>query len=411
MMELQNIQPNKRYLLAVSGGVDSMVMADLFLKQSLSFAVAHCNFNLRGHESDQDEALVKLWCEQHKIQFFTTKFNTTQVATEQSISIQECARKLRYDYFFELLDTQDFDFVATAHHQNDTIETVCFHFFRGTGIQGLTGIPAQTQQVLRPMLHVWKKEILDYAAQHAIPYRNDRSNDKNDYARNNLRNRILPFIEESFPQLQSNIASNIKRMKDVNEIYHKAIEQISKKVIQQRGRDFYIPIRKLKTLHPIETICYELIKPFGFRFEQGVELIKLMDRQTGSYIQNQTHQIIRNREFFIITAKEPHASDMILIDEGTERVEGADFILQIKKIESKKIQPHVDANSECIDASELCYPLILRNWKQGDYLFPLGLNKKKKSKCWNPIKKLFGSPVFDSIIGFDYKRRQATYYN
>ena len=377
-MELRHIHKEASYLLAVSGGIDSMVMADLFLQHSMNVQVVHCNFSLRGEESDMDQQLVQTWCNRHNIPFHVQRFNTADVAAQHSISIQEAARVLRYTYFNELLSLTSLDYVATAHHQDDTIETVFFHFLRGTGIKGMTGIPVSNEKIIRPLLHHSKKEIEAYAVLHSIEYRNDSSNKKEEYTRNKLRNTILPLIEESFPQLRQTMSKNINRFNEVNEIYQDAIEKMRRRLLEQRGQDYYIPIRKLQHVSPLQTITYELIKPFHFSFEQAIELIRLFDSHTGAYIQSHSHRIIRNREMLIITSIDTSASDMIIVNASSEEISCADFTVSFSRLAGPLDIRSKEKNVEWIDCQQLKYPLLLRKWRQGDYLYPLGMTKKKK---------------------------------
>jgi tRNA(Ile)-lysidine synthase len=359
-MELRNLKKEKTYLLAASGGIDSMVMADLFLKNGISFQIAHCNFSLRGEESDMDEQLVKDWCAANAIPYHTTKFDTALYATEHSLSIQESARVLRYDYFNQLLETHQLAQVATAHHLDDNIETVFFHFLRGTGIKGLTGIPALNGRIVRPLLHIPKEEIIAYATAHNIPYRNDSSNAKETYTRNKIRNTLLPLIEGHFPQVRQTLSSNIERFTEVNEIYQRSVETFRKKLTESRGKDFYIAIRKLKHVSPLHTITYELVKPYHFSFDQALELLRLKDSMTGSFIESQTHRIIRNRDHFIITEKAAELSEMILIEAAAEKVSCADFELTFKLTSEPSDLSLKTAFIEFIDAGGLKYPLLLR---------------------------------------------------
>ncbi len=377
-MELRHINKEARYLLAVSGGIDSMVMADLFRQNTLNFQVAHCNFCLRGEESDMDQQLVQDWCARHNIPFHFQRFNTADFATEHSLSIQEAARLLRYTYFNEILSLGSLEYVATAHHQDDNIETVFFHLLRGTGIKGLTGIPVSNERIIRPLLHISKKEIESYAVFNSILYRNDSSNKKEDYTRNKLRNIILPLIEDSFPQLRQTMSKNIVRFNEVNEIYQKAIDAMRAKLLEQRGQDYYIPIRKLKLVSPLQTVIYELIKPFHFSFEQAIELIRLFESHTGAFIQSHSHRIIRNRDMFVITSIDISASDMMLIDTSTEEISCADFSVWLKPMSGPLDIRSKEKNVEWVDRRLLKYPLLFRKWRQGDYLYPLGMTKKKK---------------------------------
>ena len=372
------VDSSKYYLLTVSSGIDSMVLAHLFLQQKICFAVAHCNFKLRDNEAELDQQLVEDLCEKHNITCHVTHFNTKEFAEENKLSIQEAARNLRYAFFEDLRIKHDFDFIVTAHHQDDNIETLLFHLFRGTGIKGLTGIPQQNKCIIRPLLSIPKQEIIDYAKSHNIAYRDDSSNVKNDYARNKIRNIILPIIEEAFPNTKQNMASTIHRLQDANELYTQSISHTSKKLIEQRGNDFFIPILKLFQSTPLQTITYELLKPFHFSYDQSAEVLKMKDSESGTYIQNELYRIIKNRNAFIITTLNKEESEHILINEDDSAITFADFNLTLKKIVPNKVTQNNDKMLEYIDAKKLHFPLLLRKWKQGDYMYPLGMNKKKK---------------------------------
>lgn len=377
-MKLENVNKSKNYLLAVSGGIDSMVVVDLFLKQQFKFAVAHCNFQLREEDSNLDEQLVIEWCAKNNIEYFVKRVDTKEYCAQHKCSIQVGAREIRYAFFEEICAEKNIDFVVTAHHQDDTIETALFQFFRGTGIQGLTGIPARNQKIIRPLLSFSKQQIVAYAKQFDIAYREDKSNLKLDYSRNKLRLNIIPQLEELFPAFKNNIANNIHRMNEVNEIYLQQIKNYKKKLIEQRGKDFYIPVLKLKTITPIATILYELIKEFHFSYEQTLQVIQLLERQTGSLVESQSHQIIKNRNFLIITEKNTQSSEIILIEENVSKIETSDFLLKLKLIGADKFEVNKEMKYCAIDAQLVEFPLVLRKWRQGDYLYPFGMTKKKK---------------------------------
>lgn len=375
-LKLERLQLN--YLLAVSGGMDSMILCDLFLKQNLKFAVAHCNFQLRGEDSLLDEQFVEAWCEKQSIRFFVQRFNTNEYAEQHNLSIQVAARELRYAYFEKLQEEEKFDAVVTAHHQDDNIETTLFHFFRGTGIKGLTGIPYKNESILRPILHVKQSEMLLYAKEYEIAYRQDISNLKQDYTRNKIRLSVIPTLEETFPTLKQNIAQNIERLSQVYSIYQQQIETYKKILLEKRGKDFYIPILKLKLLQAQETILYEILKPFEFSFQQACQVLQLTERQSGTHVDTAQHRAIRHRNFIVITELESTASEQILITADTNQIVTSDFTLQIKQVDATgfKLTP---SKLEChVDAKELEYPMLLRKWRQGDYMYPFGMTKKKK---------------------------------
>ncbi|HMN31953.1 MAG: tRNA lysidine(34) synthetase TilS [Chitinophagaceae bacterium] len=369
---------NKRYLLAVSGGVDSMVMCNLFLKSKFQFEVAHCNFQLRNLESDGDEQLVLDWCKKNHIICHHQSFNTLEFKEAENISIQEAARVLRYQYFYTLLATHSLDFIVTAHHQNDNIETVLFHFFRGTGLAGMCGIPAFQQQIIRPMLSFSKQDIFNYANQNQIIFREDSSNKKNIYTRNFFRNELLPQIEKVLPNAQQNIAQNIIRFSESYQIYKQQIESYRKKLIEKRGNDWYVPILKLKKQQPLQSITYELLKPFGFSYLQTIQILKLIDSESGRKIAAQNYLLFKDRNFFIITQTRSTESQYIQFEKQNQQIETSDFKLNIKLLSSENYHLSKDTSILQLDADKIKGTLLLRKWKQGDYLYPLGMNKKKK---------------------------------
>jgi len=378
MLTLQHIPANKKYLLAISGGIDSMVMLDLFVKNKIACAVAHCNFNLRAAESDGDEQLVRRICAENNITCYVQAMETEKYVAEHKVSIQVAARTLRYAYFEQLCQEHHFDFIATAHHTNDNIETVLFHFCRGTGIQGLTGIQAINHNIIRPLLDIQKKDIQAYAKSHAIAYRDDSSNQKQDYTRNKLRLNIIPQLEEIFPSFEQNMLANIERLQEANMLYAQAIEKHRQKLIELRGKDFYIPILKLKAVKPMHTILYELLKPFGFSFEQSQQVVLLMDSQTGAYVENENHRVYKNRNVLIITSRQTTLSDRVVIESPNTKLSFADGEMTLQLINPSGIQLLTELHIANINADLLEFPLVLRPWKTGDYLYPFGMLKKKK---------------------------------
>ncbi len=377
-MQLQLLTKNPSYLLAVSGGVDSMVMCELFLKNKQSFSVAHCNFQLRGEDANIDELLVQKWCEQNHIPFYSKRFNTKEYAEHHKLSIQLAARELRYSFFYELLKNQQIDVIATAHHLDDSIETTLFHFFRGTGINGITGIPFQNRSVIRPLLNYTKQEIIAFAAAHSIQYREDSSNAKTDYTRNKIRNELVPQLEKLVPNFKQNIHQNIRRFNEINQVYNTQIETYRKKLIELRGQDYYIPILKLKHVTPLPTILYELLKPFGFSYQHSQQCIELMSSLTGSLVKNDRFQIIKNRNFLIVTELNASTNDFYEITHACKEIVTTDISLRFDRSKNETYFASKETNICTLDASKLEFPLLLRKWRQGDYMYPFGMTKKKK---------------------------------
>jgi len=370
-------KPGTTTLLAVSGGIDSMVMADLFLAAGTPFAVAHCNFQLRGSEADLDEQLVTDWCQANGISFHVARFDTKARSQEWKKGIQETARILRYEWFEQIRAAHSYSKVATAHHANDNVETVLINLFKGTGISGLHGIRPHSGNIIRPLLFATRDEIAVYAAENEIRYREDASNASDDYLRNAVRHNLVPEIEKLFPQGILRANESINRFAEAEELYLRALEHEKKKLLEPRGQDIYIPIRKLRLHTPLNTLVYELLKPYGFSTAQTPQIVGLMDAESGHYIASATHRAIKNREFLIVTQVATDETDVIVI-EGvpcTIHTGKYTFEFSVKELPGEIVK---DADVAMIDMSRLTFPLLLRKWKTGDYFYPLGMDMKKK---------------------------------
>jgi tRNA(Ile)-lysidine synthase len=369
--------PGRPVLLAVSGGMDSMVMADLFLSAGLPVAVAHCNFGLRGADADMDEQLVQQWCEKNSIKFHVIKFATKQKAQEWKKGTQETARILRYEWFELVRQEHHYAKIATAHHANDNVETLLINLFKGTGISGLHGILPDSNNIIRPMLFADRETIAGYASTNNIAYREDASNQTDDYLRNAVRHNIIPVAKKLFPSLIKNVNESIGRFAETEVLYHKAIEQETKKLLEQRGNDHYIPIRKLEKRQPLATICYELLQPFGFTPGQLPHVLSLLSAETGHYVSSATHRVIRNRDFLIITTIPAEGADLIVIEGAPCAIDTGRYTFSFSIRKKPNVIP-TDINEACIDLQHVEFPIILRKWRTGDYLYPLGMGMKKK---------------------------------
>lgn len=381
---------NCRLLLAVSGGVDSVVLVDLIDKSGFQYSIAHCNFRLRGEESERDEQFVRSLGEKYGKEVLVNQFDTKLHALANKCSIQEAARDLRYAWFKEIVDswamTDDRNkknshiYTSTAHHADDNIETMMMHFFRGTGIQGLTGIQPllKERKLIRPLLPFHKQELLEYAESNGLNFVEDSSNASDKYTRNFFRNRLIPEIREVYPQVEENIADNAERFREAAVLYQQAVDLQLKQLIEQKGTEWHIPVLKWKKANPLHTITWEIIKPYGFTAAQTNEAIKLLDADNGSHIASVTHRIIRNRNWIIISPNAHEVAQHILIEQGAPGVlfEGGELLFE----ENQKSKVKIDnsALEAFLDHSQIKFPLLLRKWKTGDYFYPLGMQKKKK---------------------------------
>lgn len=369
--------PENTFLVAVSGGIDSMVLAELCLRSGIKFCIAHCNFQLRGEESDKDEQLVTNWCATKNIKLHTIKFDTKRYCDEWKKGTQETARILRYEWFEEIRKKYKYAKIATAHHANDNVETMFINLFKGTGLAGIHGILPISGAIIRPLLFAKKEDLNNWAAENNISYREDASNATDDYLRNAVRRNLLPVIEQWFPGAVTQVNASIEHFREAEILYRKAIEQERKKLIGQRSQDFYIPILKLQHREPLNTICYELLHPFGFSSGQIPQVISLLSSESGHYVNSATHRIIRNRDFLIITTLPSPTADLILIESVPCIVETAmhKFFFSIA---DKPKQIDTNPNIALIDLKNIEFPIILRKWKTGDYFYPIGMNMKKK---------------------------------
>ena len=289
---------HSKFLIALSGGVDSMVLANLFLKNNLSFSVAHCNFNLRAKESDDDEKFIFDWSTENEIECYISKFNTTDYCKKNNFGIQEGARNLRYEWFNELKNLHDFDYIVTAHHLDDQIETYLINSMRGSGLNGLIGITEKTESLLRPLLKILKNDILVYAKSNNIDFREDSSNSKNDYFRNMIRNLIIPQFKKFDDNVMLKFQTTINNLNSTKIFADIIVNQTKKSIFIFETDKIKVKIDDLKKLDPVEYYIHHLFIDYKFDFK---EIIKLFDSDTGKYISSNTHILTKNKKFLIIT--------------------------------------------------------------------------------------------------------------
>jgi tRNA(Ile)-lysidine synthase len=381
---------NCHLLLAVSGGLDSVVLTDLVSKAGFNFTIVHCNFQLRGAESERDEQFVQELAKKYNKEIFVQKFNTAEYAEQNKVSIQVAARELRYTWFSELINSKfkiQNSKVLTAHHADDNIETVLMNFFRGTGIKGLHGILPTQDYILRPLLFAKRIEIETYVKDNQLSWVEDSSNDSDKYSRNFFRHQIIPLVKKIFPNTEDNLLANIERWKEVEEIYNQSIAQTKAILIEQKGNEFYIPVLKLVKQKPLATIVYEIIKDFGFTALQVNDVVQLLQATNGKFVASLTHRIIRNRNWLIVAPVIATEAIHILIEKPNSSTQFIGGTLKVETLENISTIPD-DVNLVQLDIAKIQFPLILRKWKVGDYFYPLGMEKKKKISRFLIDKKL-----------------------
>ncbi|MGV8090313.1 MAG: tRNA lysidine(34) synthetase TilS [Mangrovibacterium sp.] len=370
--------PGDKIILAVSGGVDSMVMLDLFQKMEEEFVVAHCNFHLRGAESDGEEAFLRDYCGEQGIELYVNHFDTREYAALTGMSVEMAARKLRYDWFYELLDQLSFQYIATAHHQDDLIETMLINLSRGTGIRGLTGIQPKNGRIIRPLLAVNREQILAYAAEYHISYKNDSSNDELLYQRNVIRHQIIPLFEEINQAFRKNAVRTASILKDTEQIYQQKIDEIRQMVMEQNGVNYMFSIDKLKDLQPLNSVLFELFYPFGFNAQQIREIIGALDAEAGKNFFSQTYRIVKDRSHFIVTPQESDEPARFYIEEDQKEISwpvSLRFELIPKDTDFRFSRNPLVAD---LDYDLLQFPLLMKKWEPGEYFQPLGMSGFKK---------------------------------
>jgi tRNA(Ile)-lysidine synthase len=400
---------NHRLLLAVSGGVDSVVLAHLCQEAGLNFAIAHCNFRLRGTESDEDAAFVRQLAADLSVAYFEKEFDTSTYAQENKVGIQVAARELRYSWFNELLSilwdahspftihhsprplsgqALHVSRILTGHHRDDSIETLLINFLKGTGIGGLHGILPKQNQLLRPLLFAGRDEILAYANSRSLTWREDSSNAESKYTRNYLRNELLPAIEKIFPQVRQNLAANIGRFAEVEIIYRQSVELQVKKMLEWHGKEARVPVRKLLKTTPLDSILYELAKPFGFTSAQLPTLRLLLESQAGRQLASSSHRAIRHGAWLLFAPLQAVENTVYVLEKKESSIFFGDNELAWQFLPAPPAELNTGTDMALLDADAVAFPLILRRWKAGDYFYPLGMRKKKKIARYLIDKKL-----------------------
>lgn len=371
-----------RLLLAVSGGVDSVVLCELCRQAGFDFSIAHCNFKLRAEESDADEIFVQALAQHYQVPFFVKKFDTHDYCEANNLGTQEAARILRYDWFKELLaqmkqGTNKACWLLTAHHADDNTETILMNFFKGAGIAGLKGILPKAGVIVRPLLFAKKETLLSFAHSQGLAFREDASNATDHYTRNFFRHNIIPLLQNIYPQATENLQANASRFRDIQVIYDEAIKKTTEKLVVKQKGTVHIPVLKLLNTGAWRTVLWEILKPCHFSAQQAEAAAKLVDSDSGKFVQSATHRLLRNRRWLILSPLQDAQDEIIVIEEAAQEIHFAGgSISMLAKSAPPPINP--DASLACLDRRAIQFPLLLRKWKKGDYFYPLGMKKKKK---------------------------------
>ena len=379
----------QKILLAVSGGVDSAVLCELFHRAGFRFGIAHCNFNLRGKESDGDETFVKKLAIKYKVAFHSEKFETKKFSKQNSISIQMAARELRYSFFESVRKKSDYDYIATAHHKSDVMETMLLNLARGTGVSGLHGILPKREKIIRPMLFATREEIEKFAAGNHILFREDSSNRAEKYQRNLVRKKIIPVLKKINPDAENSFYQSALKIRDAEKLLFDFINKFKRKNVSVRKDTTHISISAITSLGGGETVLFELLRPFGFSPDVVVLIFESSKSIPGKQFLSSSHRLIRDRKNFIITPlPENHSPSLQRVTQVPAEInfyESA-FSFSVRSAERFAI-PRSSAVC-CLDLDKLKFPLVIRSWQQGDSFVPLGMKHKRKVSDFLIDKKI-----------------------
>lgn len=380
----QLFDEHAKLIVGVSGGVDSMVLIDILRAIGedwpIKLIVAHFNYQLRGEESDLDEALVQAYCDTHKLNFENVKADKEQLSSLQKQALQETARKLRFEWFEQLRAKHKADRIVLAHHADDNIETILYHLTKGTGIAGLRGMkPKNDQQVVRPFLSLSKDDILSYAQSHQIVWREDLSNQKAVYARNTIRLKVLPVLKNINPSLSDHFDDTHSRLLGLEQLVNQQLSEI-KDEYQTITRE----VETWNTLWVDESemglmLLSELLKEYGFNYRDSQDIHEAILQPTGQMFFSEQFCLNVNKNYFQIEAKSAHFDEAVMpILKGEKDINYGSFSYTIEYLPSNKIKITPDTNQAFLDIDKLDFPLQMRKWKNGDRMQPFGLHGRKK---------------------------------
>ena len=372
------LTPQSRVIVGVSGGVDSVVMLNILSRLGYECVVAHCNFHLRGKESDRDEEFVAKLAEKMGLLYKKTDFDTVSYAKRRKISIEMAARDLRYDWFASLLTNMNAQAIAVAHHADDSIETMLINSVRGSGLRGLYGIDARNGNVVRPLLGCTREEIEIYARKNKLSHVFDSTNASSDYLRNRFRNDILPALAHINPSVKHTFLENMNRMRGAWKIYNQKIQEIKAEICSAHGNQMYINIPKLLEQADVTTVLFELLQPYHFNGKVVEDIVNSLKNTSGARFFSETHCVLKDRNQLIIEEKEVDSDVEYLIEKQTKFINEPIGMEFRQFAAGKDFQVSRQPDKIHIDAEKVIFPLTLRTWRKGDVFYPFGMTGKKK---------------------------------
>jgi tRNA(Ile)-lysidine synthase len=373
----------RKLLLAVSGGIDSMVLVDLLQKLDYDIYIAHCNFNLRGEESDGDEQFIRNYAAENNIKLFVTRFDTTLFAADNKLSIQLAARRLRYAWFEELIAENQLDYLLTAHHLDDSLETFLINLTRGTGIEGLTGIPQLNQNIVRPLLIFSRDEIVAYAKENEIAWREDSSNSSTKYLRNKLRHEVAPVLKSLNPAFMDSFKETLNHLQQAQSLAEDAAVLVYQQVVAEKQGQKHINIQQLKRLPNYRAYLYQWLSPFGFTAWD--DIYALTETQAGKFILSGNYRLLKDREVLILEELKEGETTVYYIESADSKLV---YPISIELLKTNEVFNNSTKNEVFVNNELINFPLSIRKWKESDYFYPLGMKgqKKKVSKYFKDEK-------------------------
>lgn len=365
-------------LVAVSGGIDSCVLLNLLYENNYNCLVAHCNFGLRGSDSENDELFVKNLAKNYNYKFVSKKFDTINFASQNSLSIQMSARDLRYNYFEEIRKKYNCKSILTAHHADDNIETIFINLLRGTGLKGLTGIPVKINFISRPLLFAFRNQINSYALKNKLQWREDSSNKANKYLRNKIRHKLVPLLEEISSSSKKTLLRNIENFTNENNYFSDKLKKDISRISKETTEQVIIDIEELKKNNFNKVILYEIISKYGFNPKQTNKIFDSLSNESGKMFYSSTHCLNKDRENLIITPLIENKKQEYLINKTCKKLSVPVNMNIYRQEWNKKSKIITDNNIAMLDADIIEFPLKIRHWKKGDYFYPLGKNNQKK---------------------------------
>ncbi|MCC2547858.1 tRNA lysidine(34) synthetase TilS [Hymenobacter sp. BT175] len=375
--ELFNLATDQ-LLVAVSGGMDSVVLADVLHRLGAQFAIAHCHFGLRGEEADADEEFVRKLAKKYNVPYFAEFFQTKAFAEQEGISTQMAARALRYEWFERIRQTQGLDYTATAHHQRDAAETMLLNLTHGTGLAGFHGIRPKNANLVRPLLGIGKPDLFDYLVEERLVWREDASNDSPTYQRNRLRLEVLPVLRDINPSLDHSLQLTAERVGGAEEILRRYVADTAAQARRTAEEATYLNIATLQGTAATALVLHELLRPFNFSYLVVKDIVAAFKAPAGRKFESPTHLLVKDRDELVITPRRLTGFGTHQLMAGQAELDADGLRLRAEEAAAEGFDLPRGKNVAALDADRLQFPLTVRRWQEGDWFMPIGLKGKKK---------------------------------